>query len=87
MPYGTGALKVPFLDDFSEGKTQAVSQARNGRYCWRNRLVYCYSVTRPAMAGEPIEQAVSGRGFNAAVDLSASMKSRILSLTRSLWIG
>ena len=77
-PAEQAALKVPFLDDFSEGKTQAVSQAQQwplllAAIAWFLLVIAC---TRPQWLGEPIEQAVSGRDLMLAVDLSASMEEQ-----------
>ena len=69
-PVEQAALKVPFLDDFSGGKAQAVSQARQwplllAAIAWFLLVIAC---TRPQWLGEPIEQAVSGRDLMLAVD-------------------
>jgi len=75
-PVEQAALKVPFLDDFSEGETRVISQT--GRWpflaaaiAWILLIAAC---TRPQWLGEPIEQAVSGRDLMLAVDLSGSME-------------
>ncbi len=70
------ALKVPFLDDFTDGQTKTVSQNRKlpliiASIAWMLLVVAC---TRPQWLGEPIEQAVSGRDLMLAVDLSGSME-------------
>ncbi len=70
------ALKVPFLDDFTDGQTKTVSQNRKlplliAYIAWMLLIVAC---TRPQWLGEPIEQAVSGRDLMLAVDLSGSME-------------
>ncbi len=77
-PVEQAALKVPFLDDFSEGQTQAVSQTRQwplllAAIAWFLLVIAC---ARPQWLGEPIEQAVSGRDLMLAVDLSASMEEQ-----------
>ncbi len=75
-PVEQAALKVPFLDDFSEGDARVISQT--GRWpflaaaiAWILLVAAC---TRPQWLGEPIEQAVSGRDLMLAVDLSGSME-------------
>ncbi|MDD2658828.1 MAG: VWA domain-containing protein [Methylococcales bacterium] len=78
IPAEQAALKVPFLDDFSEGQTQAVSQTRQwplllAAIAWFLLVIAC---ARPQWLGEPIEQAVSGRDLMLAVDLSASMEEQ-----------
>jgi Ca-activated chloride channel family protein len=77
-PVEQAALKVPFLDDFSEGETRAVSQTRQwplllAALAWLLLVIAC---TRPQWLGEPIEQAVSGRDLMLAVDLSGSMEEQ-----------
>lgn len=82
MPVEQAALKVPFLDDFSEGETRAASQAKQ----WPLLLAVCawfllvVAGTRPQWLGEPIEQAVSGRDLMLAVDLSGSMEEQDFSI-------
>ncbi|MGZ4998036.1 MAG: vWA domain-containing protein [Methylobacter sp.] len=78
MPVEQAALKVPFLDDFSDGETRAVSQTQQwplwlAAIAWLLLVVAC---TRPQWLGEPIEQAVSGRDLMLAVDLSGSMEEQ-----------
>lgn len=75
MPVEQAALKVPFLDDFSDAETRAVSQTQQwplllASIAWLLLVIAC---TRPQWLGEPIEQAVSGRDLMLAVDLSGSM--------------
>ncbi len=77
-PMEQAALKVPFMDDFSEGQTRTVSQTRQwplllAAIAWFLLVLAC---TRPQWLGEPIEQAVSGRDLMLAVDLSASMQEQ-----------
>ncbi|MDI1230992.1 MAG: VWA domain-containing protein [Methylobacter sp.] len=72
------ALKVPFLDDFSDAETRAVSQSQQwplllAALAWLLLVIAC---TRPQWLGEPIEQAVSGRDLMLAVDLSGSMEEQ-----------
>jgi Ca-activated chloride channel family protein len=82
MPVEQAALKVPFLDDFSEGETRVASQAKQ----WPLLLAVCawflliVAGTRPQWLGEPIEQAVSGRDLMLAVDLSGSMEEQDFSI-------
>ena len=69
---------MPFLNDFSEGHSQSVSQAKQ----WPLLLaIIAWSLlviasARPQWLGDPIEQAVSGRDLMLAVDLSASMEEQ-----------
>jgi Ca-activated chloride channel family protein len=75
-PVEQAALKVPFLDDFSEGDARVISQTGHWPFlaaaiAWILLIVAC---TRPQWLGEPIEQAVSGRDLMLAVDLSGSME-------------
>jgi Ca-activated chloride channel family protein len=77
-PAEQAALKVPFLDDFSDVETRAVSQTRQwplwlAAIAWLLLVIAC---TRPQWLGEPIEQAVSGRDLMLAVDLSGSMEEK-----------
>jgi Ca-activated chloride channel family protein len=96
-PVEQAALKVPFLDDFSEGETRVISQT--GRWpflaaaiAWILLIAAC---TRPQWLGEPIEQAVSGRDLMLAVDLSGSMevqdfvinKQAVDRLTATKWVA
>ncbi|MDD5580384.1 MAG: VWA domain-containing protein [Methylobacter sp.] len=82
MPVEQAALKVPFLDDFSEGETRAAPQTKR----WPLLLAVCawfllvVAGTRPQWLGEPIEQAVSGRDLMLAVDLSGSMEEQDFSI-------
>jgi Ca-activated chloride channel family protein len=78
MPVEQAALKVPFLDDFSDGETRAVSQTQKwplwlAAIAWLLLVIAC---ARPQWLGEPIEQAVSGRDLMLAVDLSGSMEEQ-----------
>ncbi|MCK9395599.1 MAG: VWA domain-containing protein [Methylobacter sp.] len=78
MPAEQAALKVPFLDDFSDAETGALSQPRQwplllAAIAWLLLVIAC---TRPQWLGEPIEQAVSGRDLMLAVDLSGSMEEQ-----------
>ena len=78
MPVEQAALKVPFLEDFSEGETRAVSQTQQwplwlAAIAWLLLVIAC---ARPQWLGEPIEQAVSGRDLMLAVDLSGSMEEQ-----------
>jgi len=78
MPVEQAALKVPFLDDFSDIETRAVSQTQQwplllAAIAWLFLVIAC---TRPQWLGEPIEQAVSGRDLMLAVDLSGSMEEQ-----------
>ncbi len=78
MPVEQAALKVPFLDDFSDAETRAVSQTQQwplllAAIAWLFLVIAC---TRPQWLGDPIEQAVSGRDLMLAVDLSGSMEEQ-----------
>jgi Ca-activated chloride channel family protein len=96
-PVEQAALKVPFLDDFSEGDTHIVSQSRRWPFlaaaiAWILLIAAC---TRPQWLGDPIEQAVSGRDLMLAVDLSGSMevedfvinKQAVDRLTATKWVA
>jgi Ca-activated chloride channel family protein len=76
MAVEQAALKVPFLDDFTDIETRALSQKQKwplllATIAWMLLVIAC---TRPQWLGEPIEQAVSGRDLMLAVDLSGSME-------------
>lgn len=72
------ALKVPFLEDFSDEPTQSVAQ--NKRWpLWLAALAWIALViasSRPQWLGEPIEQPINGRDLMLAVDLSGSMQEQ-----------
>ena len=77
-PLEQSALKVPFLDDFSDDKTPLISKHQQwplllATIAWFLLIIAC---TRPQWLGEPIEQAVSGRDLMLAVDLSSSMEEQ-----------
>jgi Ca-activated chloride channel family protein len=77
-PLEQSALKVPFLDDFSDAKTPLISKHQQwplllATIAWFLLVIAC---TRPQWLGEPIEQAVSGRDLMLAVDLSGSMEEQ-----------
>jgi len=97
LPVEQAALKVPFLDDFSDGETRAVSREQQwplllAAMAWFLLVIAC---TRPQWLGEPIEQAVSGRDLMMAVDLSGSMqetdfmlnKEPVDRLTATKWVA
>ena len=97
LPAEQSALKVPFLDDFSDGSTRILSEAKQwplllATIAWLLLILAC---TRPQWLGEPIEQAVSGRDLMMAVDLSGSMeeqdfminKQRVDRLTATKWVA
>lgn len=78
VPVEQAALKVPFLDDFSDGETRAISKNQQwplwlAAIAWLLLVIAC---ARPQWLGEPIEQAVSGRDLMLAVDLSGSMEEQ-----------
>lgn len=78
MPVEQAALKVPFLNDFSDAETRTVSQTKQwplllAAIAWLLLVIAC---SRPQWLGEPIEQAVSGRDLMLAVDLSGSMEEQ-----------
>ncbi|CAA9890405.1 conserved membrane hypothetical protein [Candidatus Methylobacter favarea] len=76
------ALKVPFLEDFSDAESRSVAQVNR----WPLLLAVCawllliIAAMRPQWLGEPIEQAVSGRDLMLAVDLSGSMEEQDFSI-------
>ncbi len=77
-PAEQAALKVPFLDDFSDAETSIAAQTQQwplllAAIAWLLLVIAC---TRPQWLGEPIEQAVSGRDLMLAVDLSGSMEEQ-----------
>ena len=97
QPVQQAALKVPFLDDFSEDEAKSVSQRRRwplslSIIAW---LLLVIASIRPQWLGEPIEQAVSGRDLMLAVDLSGSMEEqdfiinnrRVDRLTATKWVA
>ena len=97
LPTEQSALKVPFLEDFSDGTTRTLSEAKQwplllATIAWLLLILAC---TRPQWLGEPIEQAVSGRDLMMAVDLSGSMeeqdfminKQRVDRLTATKWVA
>jgi len=70
------ALKVSFLDDFSQFDSHQVSQQKKwplilASIAW---VLLVLASARPQWLGEPIEQAISGRDLMMAVDVSGSMK-------------
>jgi Ca-activated chloride channel homolog len=76
MTVEQAALKVPFLDDFSDAQTKSLSPQNKwplllASIAWILLVIAC---TRPQWLGEPMEQAVSGRDLMMAVDLSGSME-------------
>ena len=77
-PIEQAALRVPFLDDFSDGEVKAVYQNQTWMLwlaimAW---LLLVVAAIRPQWLGEPIEQAVSGRDLMLAIDLSGSMEEQ-----------
>ncbi len=77
-PVEQAALKVPFLDDFTDTETRQVLRANRWRIILA-ALAWCFLVlasTRPQWLGDPIEQSVSGRDLMLAVDLSGSMEEQ-----------
>ena len=84
-PLEQSALKVPFLDDFSDAKTPLISKHQQwplllATIAWFLLVIAC---TRPQWLGEPIEQAVSGRDLMLAVDLSGSMEEQDFLINKS----
>ncbi|MGR9114394.1 MAG: vWA domain-containing protein [Gammaproteobacteria bacterium] len=97
QPLQQAALKVPFLDDFTDGETKAVAQPKQwplilAAIAW---VLLIIASIRPQWLGEPIEQAVSGRDLMLAVDLSGSMEEqdftinnrRVDRLTATKWVA
>ncbi len=77
-PVDQAALKVPFIEDFILGETQAISQNKQwplllAMLAWVFLVLACM---RPQWLGDPIEQAISGRDLMLAVDLSGSMEEQ-----------
>ncbi|EIC27988.1 MULTISPECIES: vWA domain-containing protein [Methylomicrobium] len=97
LPAEQAAMKVPFLEDFADGGTRAVSRPRQ----WPLRLaalawlLLVAAGMRPQWLGEPIEQTVSGRDLMLAIDLSGSMeeqdfvinKQQVDRLTAAKWVA
>ncbi len=70
------ALRVPFLDDFTESETQSFRQVKRwplwlAAFAW---LLLISAAMRPQWLGELIEIPISGRDLMLAVDLSGSMQ-------------
>jgi Ca-activated chloride channel family protein len=97
QPVQLTALKVPFLDDFSDLELRTLSSAKRWPLGFA-ALAWCLLVTaslRPQWLDEPIEQAVSGRDLMLAVDLSGSMEEQdfiinkrpVDRLTASKWVA
>lgn len=97
QPLEQAALKVPFLDDFTDGETKSAAQPQRwplmlATIAW---LLLVIASSRPQWLGEPIEQAISGRDLMLAVDLSGSMeeqdfiinKRRVDRLTATKWVA
>ncbi len=77
MTVEQAALKVPFLDDFTDAETKSSTTSNQKWPLWLASIAWVLLViacTRPQWLGEPIEQAVSGRDLMLAVDLSGSME-------------
>ncbi len=86
QPVEQAALKVPFLEDFSEGETRAVGTSGQwplllAAIAWLLLVIAC---TRPQWLGEPIEYAVSGRDLMLAVDLSGSMEAQDFAINKQM---
>ena len=86
QPVEQAALKVPFLEDFSEGETRAVGTSGQwplllATIAWLLLVIAC---TRPQWLGEPIEYAVSGRDLMLAVDLSGSMEAQDFAINKQM---
>ncbi|HSN23851.1 MAG TPA: VWA domain-containing protein [Methylomicrobium sp.] len=78
QPIEQAALKVPFLDDFSSGRVETVSQSRQwplwlALIAW---LLLVIAAARPQWLGDPVEQVVNGRDLMLAIDLSGSMEEQ-----------
>ena len=79
---GQSALKVPFLDDFSEPSVLPLIASRSwvfymAVFAW---ICLVLAAARPLWVGDPLEQAVSGRDLLLAVDVSGSMQEKDFSL-------
>ncbi len=78
-PIEQSALKVPFLNDFVQLKTEKMTRksVKPSHLFYLAILAwFCLvlAAMRPQWLGEPIEQAISGRDLMLAIDLSASMQ-------------
>jgi len=72
------ALRVPFLEDFTESETQISRKIKRwplwlAVFAW---LLLIFAGMRPQWLGELIEIPVSGRDLMLAVDLSGSMEEK-----------
>lgn len=79
------ALKVPFLDDFSD-PLSTFSQRKNNNKILLGLALLAWvglvtAVARPQWVGDPIELPVEGRDIMLAVDLSGSMEEQDFSLS------
>lgn len=77
-PVEQAALKVPFLDDFGQAKSQLSRPQQQwpliiASIAW---LLLVLASSRPQWLGEPIEQMISGRDLMLAVDVSGSMSEK-----------
>ena len=73
------ALRVPFLDEFSNVLSTAKRVDMTSKLLWLASLAWLLlviAVTRPQWLGDFIEIPVSGRDLMLAVDLSGSMEER-----------
>lgn len=79
---GQSALKVPFLEDFSEPGTVLFIPSRNwvSYLAVLSWLCLLLAAARPLWVGDPLEQAVSGRDLLLAVDVSGSMQEKDFNL-------
>lgn len=72
------ALRVPFLDDFSDHTTVQHSVTKRSLLLLSAALVWLLlllAAARPQWIGDPVDVAVSGRDLMLAVDLSGSMET------------
>lgn len=79
---GQSALKVPFLEDFSEPSALPVIVSRSWLMYLAVLAWVCLvlAVARPLWVGDPLEHAVSGRDLLLAVDVSGSMQEKDFNL-------
>lgn len=76
-PAQEAALRVPFLEEFSEMQSHSRPFVSGRLMLWFAFLAWLFLVfasARPQWLGEPIEIPVSGRNLMLAVDLSGSME-------------
>lgn len=78
------ALRVPFLNDFTELGSESIKRIATHRI-WLLLAILTWvalltAAARPQWLGEPVELPIKGRDIMLAVDLSGSMEERDFSL-------